>query len=280
MLTSFDHLTILVHDLDAAVERYTQLFAHTPVWRGAHPELGTQGALFGLSNALVELAAPLASAPETDGMRELLAARGEGLHAIAFGTDDAASFSAALRKSGVRATEPQDGEARDADGKVRSYRTIDLSPRITRGLSAYIVERGDRVALRPTISDRSAAFALDHVVIRTSDVEAAIALYRDKLGIRLALDTKLGTARMLFFRIGGVTLEVVEDHGVGDQDKLYGATYRVRDLDRAHARMKSAGFAINDVRAGMKPATQVFSVKDGTCNVPTLILRDEGRDGA
>ncbi len=280
MLTSFDHLTILVKDLDAAVQSYQRLFGIAPSWRGVHPDLGTHSALFGLCNALIELVGPIDGAPEATGMRELLEARDEGLYAVAWGTPDADACSDSLRARGLRATLPQPGQARDASGHLRSYRTIDLSPRMTRGLSVYVVERSDSAALRSAAPASDGVFALDHVVIRTANIDAAIALYGEGLGIRLALDRMFGDVRMLFFRVGGVTLEVVEDRTLGATDVFYGATYRVRDLDATHARMRASGFRVDETRAGIKPNTRVYSVKDGTCGVPTLILRDPGRDGA
>lgn len=280
MLASFDHLTILVEDIDAAVASYERLLGTKATWRGVHPELGTSGALFALANALIELTGPLPDAIEAEGMRELLATRGEGLQAIAFGTEDADACSRALRARGLRATQPQDGEAHGTQGAVRRYRTVELSPRSTRGLSVYLVERTDMAALKPTVTPATdAIFALDHVVVRTSDANAAVALYGEGLGIRLALDRKVRDARMLFFRVGGVTLEVVEQPSLGERDAFYGATYRVRDIDAAHVRLQAAGFTVDAVRDGMKPGTRVFSVKDGTSGVPTLILRDPGRDG-
>jgi catechol 2,3-dioxygenase-like lactoylglutathione lyase family enzyme len=116
------------------------------------------------------------------------------------------------------------------------------------------------------------------VVVRTSDADAAIALYGAGLGIRLALDRNVGPARMLFFRIGGVTIEVVVDPGVGPADAFAGLAYRVRDLDAAHARVRAAGLDASDVRDGMKPGTRVFTIRSGTCGVPTLVLRDPSRD--
>jgi hypothetical protein len=54
-----------------------------------------------------------------------------------------------------------------------------------------------------------AAEAIDHVVVRTPDAERAIALWRDRLGLRLAFDHAFAARglRLLFFRSGGITLE-------------------------------------------------------------------------
>lgn len=279
MLSSFDHVTVVARAIEPAVERYTRLFGREPVWRGEHPELGTRAALFGLSNALVELVAPDERAPEAEAMREYVAARGEGLQAIAFATEDAARCSQTLRDRGLRATPPQPGEARGVDGRVRQYRTVELSSRATRGLSVFAVERADLAELRlPPPAAGDVPGALDHVVVRTADPEAAIALYGSGLGIRLALDRELGGTRMLFFRIGGVTVEVVHDPARTEGDVLWGLAYRVRDIDAAYARLGAERFAVSEVRPGKKPQTRVFTLRDGTCGVPTLILRDPARE--
>jgi catechol 2,3-dioxygenase-like lactoylglutathione lyase family enzyme len=279
MLNHFDHLTLAVEHVDSAVSAYQTLLGSPPTWRGDHPELGTSAALFGLANAMIELVGPRGDAPEAEGMRAWLAAHGEGLQALALATDDAASCSQALRERGLRATPPQDGTAQSLDGDSRSYRTVELSTRSTRGLAVLAVERSDRARLFSSgVSDPAVIEALDHVVIRSADLDAAIALYGTGLGLRLALDRVVRDTRMLFFRIGGVTVEIVHDPSQTSQDVFGGAAYRVRDIAAAHARLRAAGMSVSEPHSGAKPGTQVFSVREGTCGVPTLIVRDPSRD--
>jgi catechol 2,3-dioxygenase-like lactoylglutathione lyase family enzyme len=278
MLTSFDHVTVAAADLDAAVEAHRRLLGSAPVWQGGSPEHGTRTALFAFENALLELIAPESQAAEAEGLRAWLEARGEGLQSICFGTGDAAALSVELRARGVRATPPQNGEARSTDGATRHYEIVELSPRSTRGLAVNIVQRPAALFGPETgATDPSSVHALDHVVLRTADPEAAIAFYEKGLGIRLALDRTFANIRMLFFRVGGVTLEVVEDRALAATDALWGVAYRVRDIDAANARLRAAAFDVSEVRAGRKPGTRVFTVRAGTCNVPTLILSDPSR---
>jgi hypothetical protein len=82
---------------------------------------------------------------------------------------------------------------------------------------------------------------------------------------------------MLFFRIGGVTIEVVHDPKLGASDALWGVAYRVRDIEAAHARLKLAGLSPSDPRPGAKPGTHVSTVQEGTCGVPTLFICDPAR---
>jgi catechol 2,3-dioxygenase-like lactoylglutathione lyase family enzyme len=277
-VTRFDHITIATHTIETAAVDYAALLGHPPTWRGSHPELGTESALFGLENAMIELTAPRAGAEESEGLRGWLSASGGGLQSLAFGTDDATAASKTLRERGVRATPPQPGAAHDADGATRSYQTVELSPRASRGVPVLIVERPDFAALTSTQPIPAACVhALDHVVLRTSNIDAAKSLYGTALGIRLALERDINGIRMLFFRVGGVTLEIVEDTSQGDVDVFYGAAYRVRDIQAAHQRLTQAGFDLSPMRAGHKNGTNVFSVRDRTHNVATLILHDRAR---
>jgi catechol 2,3-dioxygenase-like lactoylglutathione lyase family enzyme len=278
VLTGIDHVTIAVRDLEAAVCDYEHVLGSAPSWRGTHPGHGSEGALFALSNAALELVAG-ADAEQSEGLRARLAANGEGLIALAFCVTDAAAWSQALRARGLRATAPEAGEARSHEGVLRRYSSVELSSRATRGLALLGVERPELSDLRATRAPAPACVdALDHIVVRSSDCEAAIALYQRDLGIRLALDRNFGPTRMLFFRTGGVTLEFVQDPAAGATDQLHGLAFRVRDLDAAHARLRETGVAVNAVRDGNKPGTRVFSVQNGTCNVPVLFLRDPARD--
>ena len=277
MLSRFDHLTLAVLDVQRAVARYTVLLGAPPTWRGEQRELGTQAALFGVGNALIELVGPHPSAPEAEGLRAWLASHGEGLQAMAFGVDDAAAARAGWLERGLRAAPPERGEARGSDGSVRRYASVQLSPKHTRGLMVLLVERADAAQLMAASGDPAAAEALDHVVVRSADLAAAVSFYRDGLGIRLALDTERNGVRMLFFRTGRVTIEVVHDPAAISGDVLYGAAYRVRDIAAAHARLRAAGFDVSDVRSGRKPGTEVFDLREPCCGVPTLVIRDPSR---
>jgi catechol 2,3-dioxygenase-like lactoylglutathione lyase family enzyme len=284
MLTSLDHVTIAVRDVEAATRSYQRLLGAPPLWRGSHPEARTEASLFALNNSVVELAGPARDAleaEETEGLRILLDTRGEGPTTLSFGADDAASATKLLRERGVRATPPQDGSALSSDGQERRYRLVELSPRATRSLPVSIVERPASLASTRQVEPASGVLhALDHVVVRSADLPAARALYGTALGLRLALDTSFGGTRMLFFRVGGVTLEIVEDRTLGDQDVLQGVAYRTLDLAAAHTRLSAEGFSLSEPRSGHKPGTQVFTVRDQTHGVPTLVLHDPTRDRA
>jgi catechol 2,3-dioxygenase-like lactoylglutathione lyase family enzyme len=130
----------------------------------------------------------------------------------------------------------------------------------------------------PLAAAHDAVSAIDHVVVHTADPERAIAHWRDRLGLRLALDRTFPDrgVRLLFFRSGGLTLEyahTLAGDGNGGADRVYGVSYRVRDVEAARARLVAAGFDVSAVRPGMKPGSTVASVRSGTAGVPTLLIQ-------
>jgi hypothetical protein len=82
--------------------------------------------------------------------------------------------------------------------------------------------------------------------------------------------------RLVFFRSGGVTLELAAAHPaatVADgPDRLHGVSYRVADLGARRERLLRAGVDVSEIRRGMRPGTSVATVRSGTAGVPTLLL--------
>ena len=114
--------------------------------------------------------------------------------------------------------------------------------------------------------------------MRTPDSDRTIRLWRDRVGLRLALDRTFPERglRLLFFRSAGMTLEFAgSDPPPADRsqpDQLYGVSYRVPDLAAHRERLVAAGVDVSPVRPGMRPATSVVTVRSGTAGVPTLLL--------
>ncbi|MFI5396527.1 MAG: VOC family protein [Candidatus Binatia bacterium] len=127
------------------------------------------------------------------------------------------------------------------------------------------------------ISD-DAANAIDHVVVHSPDLDRALALWRDRLRLRLALDREFPARglRILFFRSGGITLEFVgmlpQPATAAGPDRLYGVAYQVRDLDAYRARLLRNGVDVGAIRPGHNPGTSVVTVRTGTAGIPTLLL--------
>ena len=116
--------------------------------------------------------------------------------------------------------------------------------------------------------------AVDHVVLRTAQADTCIALFNGELGIRLALDQLVPEwgGRMLFFRGGKLTLEVLASETETAASAFWGITYQCADLDRMVAGLESRGVAHSDIRLGRKPGTRVATVKSHCLQIPTLLI--------
>lgn len=286
MLARLDHVILAVRDLDAATSATARLLGRSPSWRGEHPSAGSANALFRLENTYLELLSPTGPGATGDAVRSWLEARGEGLLGLAFGTDDAAACRAELSARGLEPGPVEKGMGRDVEsGAFREWLRVPLPLARTRGVVIFAIEHLSPPELLPEVpppGDESAAvFALDHAVVRTPDAQAARTLYGDGLGLRLALDREFPQwgARLLFFRVGGLTVEIAAELGGAPApeagDRLWGLSWRVRDADAAHARLLAAGFDVSEVRKGRRPGTRVLTVRDGTLGVPTLLLEPQ-----
>ena len=104
---------------------------------------------------------------------------------------------------------------------------------------------------------------------------------RSACASRSTAASRRAALRILFFRVGGVTLEVAgplePPAAAGAADRFGGLAYRVADVAAARARLAAAGFDVSPVRPGAKPGTLVCSVRAGTASVPTLLIGPAGQ---
>ena len=159
-----------------------------------------------------------------------------------------------------------------------------LDPGLARGTSAPLgggaqgipLSRGhSREPQYHEPSTTSGIYAVDHLVLQSGDPDACIELFRDQLGLRLALDQEVPEwgGRMLFFRHGKMTLEVIHNPGQPPaRDFFWGITYLCHDIDETLATLGEAGVEHSPVRKGRKPGTRVSTIKSHCLGLPTLLI--------
>jgi catechol 2,3-dioxygenase-like lactoylglutathione lyase family enzyme len=120
---------------------------------------------------------------------------------------------------------------------------------------------------------QAAGMSVDHLVLRTKSADACIAFFAHELGIRLALDKTVPEwgGRMLFFRAGGLTLEVIES-AREKRNFFWGLAYQCRDLAVVGRSLQERGVEVSAVREGRKPGTRVATVKSHCLDIPTLLI--------
>ena len=279
MICGLDHLVVLIDDIAAGAKAYESLFGRSPSWRSQGD--GSEAALFTLDNMTLELMAPAGNSPTADRIRDVIRIWGEGLASICFRVDDIAKTHRRLDRVALKPDPVAEVESSDlGSGATLHWKRTRAPTDLTRGVRMFFLELAQA---RPPSAATSATpiLGLDHVVVSTEDPERAAALYGARLGLDMALDrSHPDWGRLMFFRCGDLIVEVVKRPVAGSdqtQDKLWGLSWRVADIDATRARLAAAGIDVSEVRAGRKPGTRVMSVRDNTCGVHTLVLERTAR---
>lgn len=277
MITGLDHIVLICPDIEAGIEIYSAVFGRGPDWVSQDGEAGTATAQFRTANCALELMAPLGGGPVGERLAELLDDDGPRLTSLVFATDDIEETHHKLTRRALMPSEISAGQAQHVDtGALRSWKRLRCSDAICAGVKTFVLAHEAPPPVPAVTPDQ--VFRLDHVVIATPNPERAVALYGARLGLRFALDrtAEEWSTRFLFFRTGGLTLEVIhrlgETHDPDAPDTIWGLTWAVDDLDAAHARLSAQGAEISPVRTGRKPGTRVFTLRKDTLGVPTLFI--------
>ena len=131
----------------------------------------------------------------------------------------------------------------------------------------------DSAARRESASPVAAGVSVDHVVLQTNDAQGCIDLFSVGLGVRLALDKTVEEwgGRMLFFRAGKMTLEVIASDKT-EQSRFWGIAYQCPDIEAFCQRLQQEGIAVSEIRDGRKPGTRVATIKSHCLGIPTLLI--------
>ena len=258
MINALDCIKLNVADIATAATSIERLLGRTVI-------AGEENATVRLDNMTLELA------PSEDG--------GEGLAGLAFEIENADAAFRTCERRALKPAAPVAFAETDETGALHEGRHIDLDGEATFGVPISLIERAKcgRPFPRANAIGEGAVTGLDHVVVRTTHPNRAAALYGARLGLDMRLDRtepKWG-ARLMFFRAGDLIIEVV--HNLADEpsdtpDKLWGLSWRVQNIEAANARLKSSNFDVSEIRPGRKPGTRVFTVRNNTLGVPTLMI--------
>lgn len=152
----------------------------------------------------------------------------------------------------------------------------ELAPLIEHQRGLQLPVESQRSVSAADESTRTGICAVDHIVLMTTDADDCIRLFGEGgFGMRLALDQMVPQwgGRMLFFRCGKMTLEII--HNIEEpppRDRFWGITYLCDKLDFTLARLDENGVAHSEIRKGRKPGTRVATVNSHNLGIPTLLI--------
>jgi catechol 2,3-dioxygenase-like lactoylglutathione lyase family enzyme len=279
MITGIDHLVLLCPSIEQGSVAYETLLGRPADW-SSRESAGSASVFFQLDNIALELMAPSGDGPIAERLRALLDEHGPGLQTLVFASDALEQDRRIFERRALQPEAIQLGESTDlSSGAVRRWQRFRIKDARTPGVRTFVLHRSDDDPLRAKPGTADTLSALDHLVINTFDPERAAAFYSARLGLRLALDISMSErdARLLSFKAGRNTIELSHRISKADglkPDKMWGITWRTLDIDGAHERLASKGLDVSEVRKGMRTGTRVFTVRDGSLNLPTLILSE------
>ena len=273
MIVNFDHTTLLVRDIEVGISAYRQILGREPTFR-IHAE-GLQSAFFVLDNATLRIASPNGAGAVGDVARAQLDERGEGLFGLVFRVDDIGRTYRRLRRLSLEPCEISDVVEQDpVQGSTHAWKRTDLPSKFSHGIPVSFASPATEMPISE--ASPSSVRKMDLLVVATGDPERAAILYGARLGLPLSFDQINGqsNSRLMQFPFGDMLIEVVhrpEDRS-HESDRLWGIGWSVADADAARDRLLRSGRNVSDVKVGAKPNTRVFTVRDGTCNIPTLVV--------
>ncbi|MEM9937370.1 MAG: VOC family protein [Pseudomonadota bacterium] len=280
MITALDHVVLLCPDIDAAVADYTVLMGAEPVWHAR--EGGTETAVYHVRNTYLELLGPHGAGDAADKLREMTA-KGAKFSTLVYRSDDLSADHHQLKRRGLDPVDILPGQSRHLkSGEARDWNRFRIPDEHVAGVKSFVLERTMDFP-EPESFEEGSVTKLDHLVINTPNPDRAAALYGARLGLRFALDRRAPEwkTRFLFFRLGGLTLEVInrldQISEPDDPDTIWGVTWAVEDLEAAHQRLNAAQRDVSEIRTGRKPGSRVFTVRDGTLGIPTLFIHHAPR---
>ncbi|MGO9359333.1 MAG: VOC family protein [Xanthobacteraceae bacterium] len=282
-ISSLDHVTVLTRDLSRAVDDATALLGRKVSWRSGSEGVST--AIFTLANTSLEIVAPDGAGAQGDRVRAALDQRGEGLASACFRVTDIDRLARRLSRLQLQPEAVVEATSTDAlTGAVLRWRRTRIPAAAANGVRLFFLQRDDERPLSEP-SDATAVTGLDHLVITVRDPERAAAFYGARLGLDMRLDLSRADwgARLMFFRCGDMIVELAKrlddaaDSEPAKDDKFMGLSWRVANADAARGRLAAAGFDVSEVRAGRKPNTRLFTVRNRNGGVPTLMIQPAPR---
>lgn len=255
MISRFDHVIIGVRDLEAASERYRALgFEVNP--GGRHTGLGTANAIIRFGVDYIELLtiADPEEAERAGGsskvLLDLLQNRPGALAGYALATADIEEDAERLKQGGLAAVGPFAMERLRPDGRLLSWRLL-----VPEGVSwrrpwPFLIQwdQSDeqRLSWEQPGSHPNGATTVLGVSVVVANLEDAVELYRDKLGLEPSVEGDRATIAVGGFQItllpasaDAAAAQTLSEIGEGPVEAVIG----VQDLARTESVLTEAGVA-------------------------------------
>lgn len=261
MIKSLDRISIATNDLERSKKTFSDFFDSLPAFEAIEENLGYKSLIYNFENTQLELISHLGKKENSELTNYLIKNPNGGLFGFSLQSENKEMFEQMKESPSIEVEEI-------TDEKKITFLSNDLkqSKNFKLSLNHY-----DSPSIKKNID--SDLFALDHLVITTNNGENIVNLYKEKLGIRLALDQMVEEwgGRMLFFRTGQATIEVIDNKAPGE-DNFWGLAWKTKNIKKTCERLAKKNINVSEVRKGRKKDTLVATVKFDEIKIPTLLV--------
>ncbi len=180
-----DHILLGCNDLDRGIELVEQNVGVRPAIGGVHPGRGTRNALLSLGERrYLEIIAPDPKQSEIVHYPQLRSMTEPRLIGWAVHPPDIAAIAKQLRENEVKFTGPDDGSRKRPDGRVLTWKTVNLADD-RHGLLPFFIEwSADTV--HPS-ADTANGCTLDYFEVMSIDPEELAATFK-RIGLDVAVE--------------------------------------------------------------------------------------------
>ena len=272
MLTHFKSILITSENIEESHEQFYKLFGHdtSDICNDSDLKIYSHS----LKNGSIELC-------ENKNQKDIFYYsqlkkhnQDNGIQALSIISDDIFGDHKKFKQMNLNISDIEEIDFNFRNKKNVKSRLFSLKKTNSSDLNLLVFDKDTSLSNKGNYEDDTIS-KFNQIIIYTPDVEYLRNLFTEKLGIRLALDKVFNFGekdiRMMFFRIGGVTLEVIENP---DSESLsYGGVgWHSENISKCHKRLIDSNFELSEIRKGRKPGTVVATIRNAPLKMPTIII--------
>ena len=272
MLIRVQNIFLATKNIEETSQKFSIFFRRKPNFIGQSRKLGIDIISFGLNKTNICLISPKNSGIWSEKLNNFLKNKGEGIFGINFFSNDFNNDYNNFVKNHLKLSgkiESSFEGNNDIEIKFSFFNILDKTIESLNILvSSKIDFQDNKSSLKNNVSK------VNQLVIQTEDPDTIKEIFEGKLSIRLALDKtfKKWAGRMLFFRLGGVTLEVIEGKDIKQNSEYFGIGWHADNYNKCYDDLINDGFRLSEIRAGRKEGTLVSTLKEPILNIPTILI--------
>ena len=272
MLTHFKSILITSENIEESHEQFNKLFGHdtSDICNDSDLKIYSHS----LKNGAIELC-------ENKNQKDifyysLLKKHNQknGIQALSIISDDIFEDHKKFKQMNLNISDIEEIDFNFRNKKNVKSRLFSLKKTNSSDLNLLVFDKDTSLSNKGNYEDDTIS-KFNQIIIYTPDMEYLRNLFTEKLGIRLALDKVFNFGekdiRMMFFRIGSVTLEVIENP---DSESLSfgGVGWHSESISKCHKRLIDSNFELSEIRKGRKPGTVVATIRNAPLKMPTIII--------